>query len=79
MNTTTWPWLAWLSGLSTSLQTQGSPVQFPVKAHAWVVGQAPSRGCVRDKHTPMFLSNDAGSRQFSSPQFPREVNQGPWG
>ena len=28
------PWLVWLSGLSTSLQTNGSPVQFPVRAHA---------------------------------------------
>ena len=28
------PWLVWLSGLSTSLQTKRSPVQFPVRAHA---------------------------------------------
>ena len=36
------PWLVWLSGLSTCLWTKGSPVRFPVRAHAWVVGQVPS-------------------------------------
>ena len=28
------PWLLWLSGLSTGLQTKGSPVGFPVRAYA---------------------------------------------
>ena len=46
----------WLSGLSTRLQTQGSPVQFPVRAHAWVVSQVLSRGRVRGNHMLMFLS-----------------------
>ena len=50
------PWLVWLSGLSTSLQTKGSPVRFPVRAHAWVVGQVPSRGRLRGNHTLMLLS-----------------------
>ena len=27
-------WLVWLSGLSASLQTKGSQVQFPVRSHA---------------------------------------------
>ena len=45
-----WPWLVWLSGLSAGLQTGWSPVWFPVRAHAWVVGQVPSWGHV------MFLS-----------------------
>ena len=36
------PWLVWLSGLSASLGTKRSPVQFPVRAHAWVAGQVPS-------------------------------------
>ena len=45
------PWLVWLSGLSASLWTKGSLVQFPVRAHAWVAGQVPSRGCVRGNHT----------------------------
>ena len=50
------PWLVWLSGLGVILQTKGSPVQFLVRAHAWVVGQVPSRGRTRDNHTLMFLS-----------------------
>ena len=50
------PWLVWLSGLSASLQTKGLLVQFPVRAHAWIVGQVPSGGHVRGNHTLMFLS-----------------------
>ena len=38
------PWLVWLNGLSTGLQTKGSLVQFPVRAHSWVAGQVPSGG-----------------------------------
>ena len=52
---TTEPWLVWLSGLSASLQTKGSWVQFPVRAQAWVAGQVPSRECERGNHTVMFL------------------------
>ena len=36
------PWLVWLSGLSTSLQIKGSPVQFLARAHDWVAGQVGS-------------------------------------
>ena len=50
------PWLVQLSGLSAGLQTKGSLVQFPVRAQAWVVGEVPSRGCMRGNHTLMFLS-----------------------
>ena len=50
------PWLVWLSELSASLWTKGSPVQFPVRPHAWVVGRVPSRGCTRGNHTLMSLS-----------------------
>ena len=32
------------------------PITFPVRAHAWVAGQVPSRGCMRGNHTLMFLS-----------------------
>ena len=32
-------WLVWLSGLSAGLRTKGSLVRFPLRAHAWVVGQ----------------------------------------
>ena len=35
------PWLVWVGGLSTSLQTKESLVQFPVRARAWVAGQVP--------------------------------------
>ena len=38
------------------LWTKRSPVQFPVRAHAWVVGQVPSGGQVRGNHTLIFLS-----------------------
>ena len=41
------PWLVWLSGLSAGLLTKGSLVQFPVRAHAWVVGQVSNRGPMR--------------------------------
>ena len=51
-----WPWLVWLSGLSAGLRTKGSPVRFPVGAHAWVAVQVPSGGHVRGNRTLMFLS-----------------------
>ena len=34
---------------------QRSPVQFPVRVHDYIVGQAPSRECMRGNHTLMFL------------------------
>ena len=46
--------LVWLIGLN--LQTEGSLVQFPVRAHAWVVGQVPSAGHRKGNHTLMCLS-----------------------
>ena len=51
------PWLIRLalSGLSAGLRTKGLPVGFPVRDHAWVAGQIPSRGCTRGNHTLMFL------------------------
>ena len=51
------PRLVWLSGLSTGLHTKGSLVRFPVRAHAWVVGQVPSGGRARGNHTITFLSS----------------------
>ena len=57
------------SGLSVSLQTKGLQVQFPVRAHAWVAVQVPSKGCVRGNHTLMFLS-----LSFSLP-YPLKVNK----
>ena len=50
------PWLVYLSGLSVGLWTKASLVQFPVKAHAWVPGQVPSRGRTRGNHTLVILS-----------------------
>ena len=50
------PGLVWLNGLSASLRTKGLPVQFLVRAHAWVEGQVPSRGRMRSNHTLMFPS-----------------------
>ena len=44
------PWQVWLSGLSVSLRTD------PVRAHAWVASQVPSRGRTRGNHTLMSLS-----------------------
>ena len=38
------PWLVWLSGLSASLQTEGLPIRFLVRAHAWVLGLVPGSG-----------------------------------
>ena len=49
------PWLVWLSGLSAGLQTKGSMVQFPVRAHAWVIGQVLNRGHERGNHTDVSL------------------------
>ena len=46
----------WLSELSAHLQTKGSLVQFPVKAHAWIVGQVPRWGRSRGNQTLIFLS-----------------------
>ena len=35
--------------------TKGSGVGFPIRAHAWVLGQVPSGGRMRGNHTLMFL------------------------
>ena len=38
------PWLVRLGGLRAGLLTKGMQVRFPVRAHAWVVGQDPRVG-----------------------------------
>ena len=48
--------MMWLSGLNTYPQAEGLSVRFPVRAHAWVVGQVPSAGSAKGNHTLMFLS-----------------------
>ena len=50
------PWLVWLGGLSAGLRTKGSPVPFPVRAHAWVAAQVPGWGMQKATYTLMFLS-----------------------
>ena len=57
------PWLVWLNGVSAGPRSKGSPVRFPVRAHAWDVGQVPSRGLMRGNHTLMCLF-------LSSPSLP---------
>ena len=47
------------------LQTKGLPVQFPLRAHAWVVGQVPSTGRVRGNHTLIVLSSFSPSLPLS--------------
>ena len=42
--------------IECGLQTKGSPVPLPVRAHAWIVGQVPSVGHARGNHTLIFLS-----------------------
>ena len=42
--------------IECGLWTKGSPVQFPVRAHAWVASQVPSGGHMRGNHTLLFLS-----------------------
>ena len=53
------PWLVWLSGLSASLKTKGSPVRFQVRAHALVCGPGHQSGTrERQPHSvslPLFL------------------------
>ena len=57
---------------SAGLQTKGSPVRFPVRTHAWVVGQVPSRGRARGNHTLTFLSL---SFSFPSPLSTNKINK----
>ena len=60
------PWMVWLSGLGIVLQTERSPVGFPVshRAHAYAVGPVPSWVCVRGNWS-MFLSLFPLSLPFS--------------
>ena len=48
--------LAWFqsNGLSAGLQTKGLPVEFPVRAHAQVAGQVPSKRCKRGNNMMFF-------------------------
>ena len=60
------PWLVRSVGWASSCKHRGSLVQFPVRAHARVAGQAPGRGCARGTQS-IFLSH---INVFISPSFP---------
>ena len=66
------PWLLWLSGLGVVPQTKRSPVQFLIRAHAWVVGHI-LVGEVRSNQLMFFLHIDV-SLPFSLP-FPLSKNK----
>ena len=59
----TQPWLMWLSGLSASLGTQGSPVQFPGRTQAWVVGM---EACEWKPHIDVSVPLSLSLSPFSS-------------
>ena len=63
------PWLVWLSGLSASRRTKRSPVRFPLRTHAWVVGQTPSWRCVGGNQS-MYFSHIDVSLSLFLPLFP---------
>ena len=63
------PWLVWLSGLGSSLQTKRSLVQFQFRAHAWVVGQVPGGASGRGNQL-MYLLNINASLPLFLPPFP---------
>ena len=67
--------LVWLSGLSASLPTEGSPVQLPVRAHAWVVGQVPRSRCARGNQSMYFSHINASLPLFLSPFPSLKINE----
>ena len=54
------PWLVWLSWLGVVPQNERSPVQVPVRAHAWVANSVPGGGMYKRQlinvSLPPFLS-----------------------
>ena len=68
------PWLVWLSGWSASLQIKGWLVQFPVREHAWVMGQVPGWGLMRGNQS-MFPSHVDVSLTPFLPSFPLSKNK----
>ena len=50
-------WSGSVAIMGAGLRTKGSLVQFPVRAHAWVAGQVPSRERARGNHTLVSLSS----------------------
>ena len=62
--------LVWLSWLGIVLQSEGLLVQFPVRAHAWVMGSVPSGG-LNERH-PINVSHISVSLTLS-PSLPLSV------
>ena len=63
------PWPAWLSWLNVVPPSERLLVRFPVRAHAWVVGQVPSYGCARGNQS-LHLSHISVSLPLFLPSFP---------
>ena len=61
------PCLAWLGGLSASLQTKRLPVRFLARAHAWVAGRGPGWGSARSTRSMFFLYIDVSLPLFLPP------------
>ena len=51
-----WPLAGVAQRIERQPETQRVASSIPSRAHAWVVGQVPSRGHMRGNHTLMFLS-----------------------
>ena len=56
----------WLSWLNIVLQSKGSPVQFPLRAHAWVARQVPGLGACKRQ----LLAVSSPHQCFSPSLFP---------
>ena len=62
-----WPWLVWFSGLGIVPQSERLLVRFPVRAHAWVVGQVLSWGHGRGNRCMFLLHIDVSLLLFHPP------------
>ena len=69
------PWLVWLSGLNASLQTERSPVLFPVRVHAWVAGRVPSWGHARGNQSMCLLHINISLPLFLPPSLSLSKNK----
>ena len=69
------PWLVWLSGLSAGLWTKRSPVQFPVRAHAWVADQVPRWGHARGNWSMSLLHIDVSPSLSPSLPLSLKINK----
>ena len=70
-----YPWLVWLSGLSTCLRTERSLVRSPVRAHAWVSGWVPRGGHVRNNQSMYLLHIDVSLSVSPALPFSLKINK----